>query len=63
MTASIVDLSINLSKEVSVKELNNLFKHYAENSLKGILEYTEEQLDPVRVKNCFNKKNPDQLNK
>jgi glyceraldehyde 3-phosphate dehydrogenase len=42
--ASIVDLSINLKKEVSAKELNDLFKHYAENSLKGILEYTEEQL-------------------
>ncbi|MGV3507690.1 MAG: type I glyceraldehyde-3-phosphate dehydrogenase, partial [Sphingobacteriaceae bacterium] len=42
--ASIVDLSINLNKEVSVKELNDLFKHYAENSLKGILEYTEEPL-------------------
>ena len=41
--ASIVDLSINLKKEVSVAELNNLFKHYAETSLKGIMEYTEEQ--------------------
>jgi glyceraldehyde 3-phosphate dehydrogenase len=41
--ASIVDLSINLKKEVSVAELNDLFKHYAGNSLKGILEYTEEQ--------------------
>jgi glyceraldehyde 3-phosphate dehydrogenase len=40
--ASIVDLSINLKKEVPVAELNALFKHYAENSLKGILEYTEE---------------------
>ncbi len=40
--ASIVDLSINLKKEVTVAELNNLLKHYAENSLKGILEYTEE---------------------
>ena len=40
--ASIVDLSINLKKEVTVAELNGLFKHYAENSLKGILEYTEE---------------------
>jgi glyceraldehyde 3-phosphate dehydrogenase len=40
--ASIVDLSINIKKEVSVAELNDLFKHYAENSLKGILEYTEE---------------------
>jgi glyceraldehyde 3-phosphate dehydrogenase len=42
--ASIVDLSINLKKEVSAKDLNDLFKRYAENSLKGILEYTEEQL-------------------
>lgn len=42
--ASIVDLSINLKKEVSAKDLNDLFKHYAENSLNGILEYTEEQL-------------------
>lgn len=41
--ASIVDLSINLKKDVSIADLNNLFKHYAENSLKGILEYTEEQ--------------------
>ncbi|PST83648.1 type I glyceraldehyde-3-phosphate dehydrogenase [Pedobacter yulinensis] len=41
---SIADLSVNLKREVSVQELNNLFKHYAENSLKGILEYTEEQL-------------------
>ncbi|WPU99167.1 type I glyceraldehyde-3-phosphate dehydrogenase [Mucilaginibacter sp. cycad4] len=41
--ASIVDLSINLKKEASVDDLNRLFKHYAENSLKGILEYTEEQ--------------------
>lgn len=41
--ASIVDLSINLKKEVSVNELNDLFKSYAGSSLKGILEYTEEQ--------------------
>jgi glyceraldehyde 3-phosphate dehydrogenase len=41
--ASIVDLSINLKKEASVAQLNELFKSYAENSLKGILEYTEEQ--------------------
>ena len=42
--ASIVDLSINLKKEVSVADLNALLKHYADNSLKGIMEYTEEQL-------------------
>jgi glyceraldehyde 3-phosphate dehydrogenase len=42
--ASILDLSINLKKEVAAQELNALFKHYAENSLNGILEYTEEPL-------------------
>jgi len=42
--ASIADLSVNLKKEVSVADLNALLKHYAENSLKGIMEYTEEQL-------------------
>jgi glyceraldehyde 3-phosphate dehydrogenase len=41
--ASIVDLSINLKKEVSVADLNNLLKQYSETSLKGVLEYTEEQ--------------------
>jgi glyceraldehyde 3-phosphate dehydrogenase len=41
--ASIADLSINLKKEVAVADLNALIKHYSETSLKGILEYTEEQ--------------------
>ena len=40
---SIVDLSINLKKEVSATDLNTILKHYADHSLKGILEYTEEQ--------------------
>ncbi|MFC6100248.1 type I glyceraldehyde-3-phosphate dehydrogenase [Olivibacter domesticus] len=40
---SIVDLSINLRKEVTVAEVNAILKRYAETSLKGVLEYTEEQ--------------------
>jgi len=40
---SIVDLSVNLKKEVSASEINATLKRYAETSLKGILEYTEEQ--------------------
>lgn len=39
---SIVDLSINLRKEVSVAELNAVLKRYADTSLKGIMQYTEE---------------------
>lgn len=42
--ASIVDLSINLQKEASAAQLNELFKQYAGTTLKGILEYTEESL-------------------
>lgn len=40
---SIVDLSINLQQEVPGEELKNVLKRSAETSLKGILEYTEEQ--------------------
>ncbi|SEN44900.1 glyceraldehyde-3-phosphate dehydrogenase (NAD+) [Chitinophaga rupis] len=39
---SIVDLSINLKQEVSKEDVKNTLKRYAETSLKGILEYTEE---------------------
>jgi glyceraldehyde 3-phosphate dehydrogenase len=42
--ASIVDLSINLAKEVTADQLNTIFRNYAETSLKGILDYTQEQL-------------------
>jgi glyceraldehyde 3-phosphate dehydrogenase len=42
--ASIVDLSINLKQDVSAKEINEKLKAYSETTLKGILEYTEEQL-------------------
>lgn len=40
---SIVDLSINLQKEVTATEVNEVLKRYAETTLKGIMEYTEEQ--------------------
>jgi glyceraldehyde 3-phosphate dehydrogenase len=40
---SISDLSVNLKKEVTAGDLNAILKHYAENQLKGIMEYTEEQ--------------------
>jgi len=39
---SIVDLSINLQKEATATEINAVLKRYAESSLKGILQYTEE---------------------
>ncbi|UOE52536.1 type I glyceraldehyde-3-phosphate dehydrogenase [Mucilaginibacter sp. SMC90] len=39
---SIVDLSINLQKEVTAAEINEVLKRYADTSLKGIMQYTEE---------------------
>ncbi|MFX1703605.1 type I glyceraldehyde-3-phosphate dehydrogenase [Chitinophaga sp. CC14] len=41
---SIAELSLNLEQTASAEEINQLFKHYADNSLKGVLEYTEEPL-------------------
>ncbi|MEO3405596.1 type I glyceraldehyde-3-phosphate dehydrogenase [Mucilaginibacter sp. CAU 1740] len=39
---SIVDLSINLQKEVTAAEINEVLKRYADSSLKGVMQYTEE---------------------
>ncbi|WP_298734231.1 type I glyceraldehyde-3-phosphate dehydrogenase [uncultured Chitinophaga sp.] len=41
---SIIDLSINLRQEASADEVKAVLKDYAENSLKGIMAYTEEAL-------------------
>ncbi|MFD2873184.1 type I glyceraldehyde-3-phosphate dehydrogenase [Mucilaginibacter ximonensis] len=41
---SIVDLSINLQKEVSATDINSVLKKYAAGALKGVMEYTEEPL-------------------
>ncbi|MDO8428007.1 MAG: type I glyceraldehyde-3-phosphate dehydrogenase [Candidatus Diapherotrites archaeon] len=41
---SITDLTVKLSKASTVEEVNQKFKHYAQTSLKGFLEYSEEEL-------------------
>jgi glyceraldehyde 3-phosphate dehydrogenase len=41
---SITDLTVELKKEVTVEEVNAVFKEAANGALKGILEYTE---DPI----------------
>ncbi|RLG61142.1 type I glyceraldehyde-3-phosphate dehydrogenase [Candidatus Geothermarchaeota archaeon] len=41
---SLIDLSIEVSRDVSANEVNNVLKRAAEGNLKGILEYTE---DPI----------------
>ncbi|WP_343668836.1 type I glyceraldehyde-3-phosphate dehydrogenase [Chitinophaga sp.] len=41
---SIAELSVNVVKPATAQEINDLFKSYANTSLKGVLEYTEEPL-------------------
>ena len=39
---SIADMSLNLVKHASAKEINEFLQHHAATTLKGVLEYTEE---------------------
>jgi glyceraldehyde 3-phosphate dehydrogenase len=41
---SLIDLTVDLNKAVSKKEVNEVIKKHSESDLKGILEYTEEEL-------------------
>jgi len=49
-TVSIVDLVADLNKEVTVEQVNTAFKNAAEGSLKGILEYCDDELVSVDFK-------------
>jgi glyceraldehyde 3-phosphate dehydrogenase len=41
---SLTDFTCILKREVNAEEVNNAFKHAAENGLRGIMEYSEEPL-------------------
>jgi glyceraldehyde 3-phosphate dehydrogenase len=43
-TGSITDLSVVLSRETTVVEINQAIRHAAEGKMKGILEYTEDEI-------------------
>lgn len=49
-TVSLCDFVALLSKEVTVEEVNRAFKEASEGSLKGILEYCEEELVSIDFK-------------
>ncbi len=49
-TVSVVDLVVDLEKEVGIDEVNMSLKRAAENELKGILEYSEEPLVSIDFK-------------
>ena len=41
---SVVDLTCNLEKPATYEEICNAIKHACENEMKGIMEYTDEQV-------------------
>jgi len=46
---SLTDFVCTLKKDVSVDEVNNAFKHASENSMRGIMQYSEEPLVSVDI--------------
>ena len=47
---SLVDLSVELGKTVTVQDINAAFKEAASGSLKGLLQYCEEELVSIDFK-------------
>jgi glyceraldehyde 3-phosphate dehydrogenase len=47
---AMANFSIQMADEISVKQINELFKKSAENNYKGILDYTEEPLVSLDIK-------------
>ena len=46
---SLTDITINVKREVSLEAIKNAFKQASENSLKGILQYTEDPIVSVDI--------------
>ncbi len=46
---SLTDITCIVRKTTTVEEINSIFKHAAENNLKGILQYTEEPIVSVDI--------------
>ncbi|REE27353.1 glyceraldehyde 3-phosphate dehydrogenase [Winogradskyella pacifica] len=46
---SLTDITINVNKPTSIKEVNEIFKNAANNKLKGILEYTEDPIVSIDI--------------
>lgn len=46
---SLTDITLNVKKEVSIDEINNAFKIASENSMKGILQYTEDPIVSIDI--------------
>ncbi|WP_121667762.1 type I glyceraldehyde-3-phosphate dehydrogenase [Mesonia aquimarina] len=46
---SLTDMTLNVRKKTSIKEINALFKNAAQQNLKGIIEYTESPIVSVDI--------------
>ncbi|WGF91146.1 type I glyceraldehyde-3-phosphate dehydrogenase [Aequorivita marisscotiae] len=46
---SLTDVTLNVKKEVTIKEINEAFKKASENSLAGILQYTEDPIVSIDI--------------
>ena len=46
---SLTDITCTIAKEVSVEQINSVFKEASQNALKGILEYTDEPIVSVDI--------------
>jgi glyceraldehyde 3-phosphate dehydrogenase len=46
---SLTDVTLNVKKEVTIEEINNAFKKASENSLLGILQYTEDPIVSIDI--------------
>lgn len=46
---SLTDMTLNVKKETTIKEVNELFKKASEGSFKGIIEYTEDPIVSIDI--------------
>ena len=46
---SLTDITLNVKKETSIAEINEAFKNASENSMKGIIEYTEDPIVSIDI--------------
>ncbi len=50
---SLTDITFNVERETSIEKINATFKNYAENQLKGILQYTEDPIVSIDINNSY----------
>ncbi len=49
INGSLTDITFNVKKTVTIKDINNAFKNAAETNYKGILEYTEDPIVSIDI--------------